>query len=170
MFRGAYLEGFALQLHVCLLNSSHDMQVVLGPHVYGPSVTGATTNIQGSGLWNRMTNSFGSKSLGGYCYNGVCHKFPVVLGEYGSSFAQQADVQLHIDLVAYMQNQGSASGGHANIQSWIYWSWNPSSADTGGLVDSQTWLNIQWYKLDKLTGSSPYAVDGLNLKPWYYGS
>ena len=144
------------------------MQVVLGPHVYGPSVTQTTTNIQGTGLWNRLTVSFGGKSLGGYCYQGVCNRFTVVLGEYGSTFTQQLDVALHIDLVAYMQNQGSAAGGHTNMPSWIFWAWNPSSSDTGGIVGTD-WLTIQWLKIDKLTGSNPSGVDGLNLKPWYYG-
>ncbi|DBA92448.1 TPA: hypothetical protein ACH3X1_002682 [Trebouxia sp. C0004] len=151
-----------------IMTSPYLRQVVLGPHVYGPSVTQTTANIQGTGLWNRLTVSFGGKSLGGYCYQGVCNRFTVVLGEYGSTFTQQNDVALHIDLVAYMQNQGSAAGGHTNMPSWIFWAWNPSSSDTGGVVGAD-WLSIQWLKIDKLTGSSPNGVDGLNLKPWYYG-
>ncbi len=144
------------------------MQVILGPHVYGPSVTGTTANIVGTGLWNRLTISFGGKTLAGYCFQGVCNRFTVMLGEYGSTFTQQNDVALHTDLVAYMQNQGGAAGGHTNMVSWIFWAWNPSSSDTGGIVATD-WLTVQWLKIDKLVGSNPNAVDGLNLKPWYYG-
>ena len=142
--------------------------MVLGPHVYGPSVTGVHTRISGSDLWDRLTVSFGSKTTTGYCYNG-CKRFPVVIGEYGSSFKNQGDLQLHTDLAAYMHNQGSAASGHTNINSWIFWAWNPSSSDTGGIVASN-WLDIQWNKIDKLVGSNPSATDGFNLKPWFYGS
>lgn len=65
-------------------------------------------------------------------------------------------------MTAYLHNTGeSATGDHNAVVSWIFWSWNPSSSDTGGLVGTN-WLSVQWNKVDKL-------VDGLNLKPWYYG-
>ena len=147
--------------------------MVLAPHVYGPSVTMVTTRISGADLWNRLTLSFGSKTTIGFCSGGrsTCtdgKQFPVVLGEYGSSFKNDMDLQLHKDLVAYMHNQGASAGGHTNINSWIFWAWNPSSSDTGGLV-AANWRDIQWNKLDYLTGSNPSLADGLNLKPWFYG-
>ena len=147
---------------------SSSLQVVLAPHVYGPSVTLVTTRISGDDLWNRMTLSFGSKTTTGFCSGGTCKQFPVVLGEYGTSFKNDLDLQLHKDLVAYMHNQGASAGGHTNINSWIFWAWNPSSSDTGGLV-AGNWLDIQWNKVDYLTGSNPSSPDGLNLKPWFYG-
>lgn len=74
----------------------------------------------------------------------------------------QQDLDLHTDMTAYLHNIGaSATGDHNPITSWIFWSWNPSSSDTGGLVGTD-WLTVQWNKVDKL-------VTGLNLKPWYYG-
>lgn len=127
-----------------------------------------TTRISGPELWNRMTLSFGSKTTTGYCSGGTCKRFPVVLGEYGTSFKNDLDLQLHRDLVAYMHNQGDAGQGHTSINSWIFWAWNPSSSDTGGLVASN-WLDIQWNKVDYLTGSNPSSNDGLNLKAWFYG-
>ncbi|KAL3148715.1 hypothetical protein ABBQ38_014128 [Trebouxia sp. C0009 RCD-2024] len=132
-----------------LMATSYVNQVVLGPHVYGPSVTMVTSRISGAGLWNRMTVSFGSKTVTGYCSGGN-------------------SLWSLVNLVAYMHNQGAAAGGHTNINSWIFWAWNPSSSDTGGLVASN-WLNIQWNKVDKLVGSNPSAPDGMNLKPWFYG-
>lgn len=145
------------------------MQVILAPHVYGPSVTNVYTRISGTDLWSRLTQSFGSKTTTGFCWKGVCKQFAVALGEYGSSFGNAGDLQLHTDLVAYMQNQGGAAGGHTNINSWIFWAWNPSSSDTGGIVAKSDWLTVQWNKIDKLVGSNPNAVDGMNLKPWFYG-
>ena len=141
------------------------LQVILGPHVYGPSVT-QVQNGPNSGwaLWSRLSLSFGTKSKAGYCdpNTNQCNQFAVCLGEYGSSFTNQGDLDLHRDMTAYLHNTGeSATGDHNPITSWIFWSWNPSSSDTGGLVGTN-WLTVQWNKIDKL-------VDGLNLKPWYYG-
>ncbi|GAX78958.1 hypothetical protein CEUSTIGMA_g6398.t1 [Chlamydomonas eustigma] len=63
------------------------LQVVISPHVYGPTVTFATTNYFGSGLWNRLTKSFGYLTTSGYTFNGITKRFAVVIGETGSNFA-----------------------------------------------------------------------------------
>ena len=51
--------------------------------------------------------------------------------------------------------------------------WNANSGDTGGLVDD-TWLNIEWAKVDLLSEvPNPEAADndqapgGFGLVPWY---
>ncbi len=41
------------------------VQIVLGPHVYGPSVTGAIYGYNGYWLWWRMSRSFGRKTTQG---------------------------------------------------------------------------------------------------------
>lgn len=130
----------------------------------GPSVTQSSSGYSGQDLWSRLNKSFGNKAKSGYGGN----KFAVCIGEYGSSFSLAQDLQLHTDLVAYMHGKDGLASGHTPIVSWIFWAWNPSSSDTGGLV-AQDWLTINWNKVDKLTGSSPSANDGLNLKPWFYG-
>ena len=122
-------------------------------------------NYQGTALWSRLNQSFGNKALAGYGGN----RFAICLGEYGSSFSLQADLDLHTSLVAYMHGLDSYSSGHTPVVSWIFWAWNPTSSDTGGLVASD-WLTINFNKVDKLVGSSPSATDGMNLKPWYYGN
>ena len=95
------------------------VQVVLGPHVYGPSVTGVTSKITGKELWDRLNDSFGRKALNGYCFENVCNRFAVVLGEYGSSFTQNAgDVALHNDLALWLNYQGAAAYGHTKVVSW----------------------------------------------------
>ena len=143
---------------------------MLSPHVYGPSVTGTTSNTLGTDLWNRLTASFGAKSLSGVSYNGVTKRFAVAIGEFGSLFTQavQGDVDMYADLAAYMHNQGSAAGGHTNINSWIFWCWNPTSVDTGGLV-ADNWLDVNWNKVDVLVGNRT-ANTGFNLTPWFYGA
>ena len=52
--------------------------------------------------------------------------------------------------------------------------WNANSGDTGGLVDN-SWLNIQWPKIDFLTmtpnkysSSNAVAPGGWGLAPWYF--
>lgn len=111
-----------------------------------------------------MSLSFGTKGKAGYCdpNTGKCNQFALCLGEYGSSFAKQGDKDLHTDMTAYMHNTGASAGDHNPIVSWIFWSWNPSSSDTGGVVGPD-WLTVQWGKIDAM-------VSGLDLKPWFYGS
>ena len=84
----------------------------------------------------------------GYCFEGSCHRFPIIVGETGSLFETQADVdsmygelcerlecaastavhdaQPHTpgfaaDIMEYMHNVGAASDGqHNRIGSWMW--------------------------------------------------
>ena len=144
-----------------LLTKPYVNQVVISPHVYPPSVTGATQDYTGSGLYNRLTTSFGYLTQPGYC-NGSCKTFPVAIGEFGSLFTDANDVQSMQDFAKYLNNTGAAvDGKHHAIKNWFYWSWNPNSSDTGGLV-GDNWLDIQWKKIDYLAT--------IGLKPWYTGT
>lgn len=135
-------------------------QVVISPHVYPPSVTYASSNYSGTGLWNRLTNSFGYLTQKGYCYNGTCKAFPVALGEFGSYFTDSRDLQSMPDIASYLNNSGGAADGkHHAIGNWFYWAWNADSGDTGGLV-ANNWLDIEWQKIDYLST--------LALTPWYF--
>ena len=69
-------------------------QVVISPLVYGPSVSLATENISGPGLWNHLSASFGYLTKTGYTHNGVTKRFAVVIGETGSNFTTAADLQV----------------------------------------------------------------------------
>ena len=62
--------GFLIWAASCLAPSSQTaltsaVQIVLGPHVYGPSVTGAIYGFNGYWLWWRMSRSFGRKTTTG---------------------------------------------------------------------------------------------------------
>ena len=140
------------------------MQVVLGPHVYGPSVTGASSGYSGTDLTDRLTKSFGSKTVTGY----QGHRFAVIIGEFGSFFDSRTpkDFDMYRTLVAYMRN---ADSSHNAVASWVFWDWNPNSGDTGGIVHDD-WLTVNWGKIDLLAGTDNASyTDGLNLKPWFFG-
>lgn len=143
-----------------LLNKPYLNQVVISPHVYPPSITGQSSNYVGTGLWNRMTESFGYLTKQGFCIgSGQCKVFPVAIGEFGSKFTDSRDLQSMPDIASYLNNAAAAADGkHTAIPNWFYWDWNPNSGDTGGLVGDD-WLTIQWQKIEYLTT--------IGLKPWY---
>jgi endoglucanase len=60
---------------------------------------------------------------------------PVLIGEFGSTLQDPKDSQWMKALVQYM-------GTGANGMSFTYWSWNPDSGDTGGIVGDD-WVTVQ---------------------------
>jgi endoglucanase len=64
---------------------------------------------------------------------------PVLLGEFGSRLDDTSDQQWYSAMINYL---GSTSANGANDFSWTFWSWNPDSGDTGGiLADDWTTVN-----------------------------
>jgi endoglucanase len=60
---------------------------------------------------------------------------PVLVGEFGSTLRDPRDVQWLTTLVDYLDDNGI---------SFTYWSWNPNSGDTGGIVgDDWSTVNTQ---------------------------
>ncbi|MBA3237641.1 MAG: cellulase family glycosylhydrolase [Parachlamydiaceae bacterium] len=138
-----------------LLHKPYVNQVVISPHVYPPSVTYATKDYVGKGLWNRLSSSFGYLSKEGY----EGKKFPIAIGEFGSHFTDKTDLQSMKDMADYFKLAGTANdGNHEFMANWFYWSWNANSGDTGGIV-ADNWIDIQWKKIDYLTQ--------IGLRPWY---
>ncbi len=46
------------------------------------------------------------------------------------------------DMGAYMHNEGAAADGrHTQMQNLCWWSWNPNSWDTGGIMEDD-WLTV----------------------------
>lgn len=133
-------------------------QVVISPHVYPPSVTHANSDYSGSGLYTRLSESFGYLTQSGYC-NDSCKTFPVAIGEFGSRFIESDDLVSMQDIAKYLNNsQDALDGKHRSIPNWFYWSWNPNSSDTGGLV-ADNWQDVEWKKIDYLAT--------IGLVPWY---
>ena len=71
-------------------------------------------NYQGTGLWQRMYDSFGNLNINGY----KGHKFPVVLGETGSKFVAAGDLQSMADISAWVAGKPNTGTAHnpANVR------------------------------------------------------
>ena len=76
---------------------------------------------------------------------GYLHKAntaPVLVGEFGTKLETTSDHQWLTALASYLG--AGAEGIH-----WTYWSWNPNSADTGGILKDD-WQTINQAKQDML--------------------
>ena len=79
---------------------------------------------------------------------------PVILGEFGSKLATTSDQQWFDKMTAYLGGDLDGNGtndlgaGQQGI-SWTYWSWNPNSGDTGGIL-ADDWRTVQQNKVTKL--------------------
>jgi hypothetical protein len=83
------------------------LQVVIAPHIYPPSISKATSNYAGSGLFNRLSLSFGTLNKAGYCLaDGTCHQFAVCIGETGTAFTNALDTPAMTDFASYLTNTG----------------------------------------------------------------
>ncbi len=66
---------------------------------------------------------------------------PVLIGEFGSKLETASDRQWADKLVQYLAGDLDGNGtndlsaGQQGV-SWTYWSWNPNSTDTGGILSS----------------------------------
>ena len=67
---------------------------------------------------------------------------PVWVGEFGSRLQTQADQQWFNALISYL-------GRGVNGYNWTFWSWNPDSNDTGGILQDD-WLTVNQQKQNSL--------------------
>ncbi|MFC0406927.1 DUF4214 domain-containing protein [Roseomonas elaeocarpi] len=79
---------------------------------------------------------------------------PVLLGEFGSKLSDPKDLAWLDALTATLQgdfnNDGTVdAGAPAAGLSWAWWSWNPNSGDTGGILQDD-WTTPVQAKLDAL--------------------
>jgi endoglucanase len=72
---------------------------------------------------------------------------PVLVGEFGSTLADPKDA---VWLTKLMQYMGTGTSG----MSFTYWSWNPDSGDTGGIVQDD-WVTVNQNKQNIL---QPYLI------------
>lgn len=66
---------------------------------------------------------------------------PIWVGEFGTKLQTQADTQWIDALTSYISSKGL---------SFAYWSWNPNSGDTGGVLKDD-WQSVNTDKMAKLT-------------------
>ncbi|MFG2041400.1 cellulase family glycosylhydrolase [Dactylosporangium sp. NPDC048998] len=72
---------------------------------------------------------------------------PILVGEFGSTLANPLDTQWMTKLMSYM-------GTGVNGMSFTYWSWNPDSGDTGGIVGDD-WNTVNQAKMNII---GPYLI------------
>lgn len=88
---------------------------------------------------------------------------PVYLGEFGTKLATTKDAQWLDALTAYLggdfDNNGTSdiAAGTKGI-SWTYWSWNPNSGDTGGILKDD-WISVNENKMVYLTPITDDLID-----------
>jgi endoglucanase len=74
---------------------------------------------------------------------------PVLLGEFGSRLATTSDRQWFSTMVSYLKHAGNG---------WTFWSWNPNSGDTGGILNDD-WTTVIPAKVQPLqTIETPIGV------------
>jgi chitinase len=87
---------------------------------------------------------------------------PILVGEFGSKLEDPKDLPWLQTLLAYMSGDFDANGTNDLAEgefgmSWMWWSWNPNSGDTGGIL-ADDWLTPIQAKLDLL---APHMGDSL---------
>ena len=133
---GGNLQGAAtypVQLNVPnrLVYSVHDYPATVSPHSWF-NAPNYPHNLPG--LWD---------SHWGYIYKqGIA---PVWIGEFGTRLKSNSDKQWLAQLVSYL-------GRGARGLNWTFWSWNPDSGDTGGI------LNDDWRTINQAKQSSLSAI------------
>jgi endoglucanase len=93
-------------------------RLVYSPHVYGPSVAGQTY-FNEPRFPNNMPNIW--ELHFGY----LREDHPLAVGEFGGRYVGRDQVWQDA-FVNYMKTKG--------IKNWFYWSLNPNSGDTGGIL------------------------------------
>jgi hypothetical protein len=83
---------------------------------------GWQTNVNGSELWSMLNASFAWIPTQGYTTQaGLLAKFPVVVGEFGSSLVDASEQAFLRDFALFANNLGTAAQPpHANITSWTW--------------------------------------------------
>lgn len=126
-----------------VLKKPYVNNVIVSPHLYGPTISKDNEFYKGNALWNRLNNSFGELFQRGYCHQGKCKKFMVILGEFGSFFTDQRDIDYYNDMASWFNKHMGAN------KNWIFWCYNENSGDTGGIV-GKNWYDFDWGKLEWL--------------------
>lgn len=125
-------------------------KVVYSPHEYGNSIYPQSW-FSDPNYPNNMADHF--EKFWGYIYEQ--NIAPVLVGEFGSKLQDPKDMPYLQELLAYMAGDLDTNGtidipaGDEGI-SYTWWSWNPNSGDTGGIL-ADDWTTPIQAKIDLLT-------------------
>ena len=125
-------------------------KLVYSPHDYPHSVW-AQPWFEGNNFAAGLPAKF--DQMWGYIYKeGIA---PVYVGEFGTGLTDPKDAPWLEAITSYMggdfNNDGTSDLAGANKGiSWTFWSWNPNSGDTGGILGND-WNSVNQAKLDYLT-------------------
>ena len=114
-------------------------KVVYSPHDY-PSSVYPQSWFSASDYPDNLTSVWDQQW--GYIYQSGAA--PILVGEYGSELQTTSDQQWISKLVPYMNT--AIGGTDAQGISWAYWDWNPTSSDTGGILEDD-WTTVDPAKL-----------------------
>jgi len=118
------------------INLSVANRVVYSPHDYPSSVSGQPW-FNEANYPNNLATIWDS-NWGYIQKNNIA---PVMLGEFGTKLTTASDQQWLDTLIGYL--------GENNIN-WTYWSFNPNSGDTGGILNDD-WTTVNQDKMNRLT-------------------
>lgn len=112
-------------------------RLVLSPHVYGPDVYNQT-------YFNDPNFPNNLPAIWDLHFGQFSPQYAVVIGEFGGKYGHGGDPR---DVV--WQNKIVDYLIQKNMRSSFYWSWNPNSTDTGGILQND-WQTVWQDKVDLL--------------------
>jgi len=120
-------------------------KLVYSPHVYGPDVYNQPY-FNDPNFPNNMPEIWYKH----FAYVKIDLKKPVVIGEFGGKFGEgnPKDKIWQEAIIDYMIKN--------NFCDFFYWSWNPNSGDTGGILKDD-WESINWEKYKNLKRLMDYC-------------
>ena len=84
----------------------------MAPHLYGPSITHMTSRYSGQALIDTINLSVGYLNKQGYCYQGKCTTWPIIVGETGCSLQDPGDTQFYTTLQQYPSDRRRQAQRH----------------------------------------------------------
>lgn len=114
-------------------------KLILSPHVYGPDVS-IQAEFNDSNFPNNLSAWWQTKF--GFA---VDSGYTITIGEFGGQYGRKETKERAVfdKLTEFMKTK--------RLCNWFYWSWNPNSGDTGGILGDggqDDWINI---RKDKMT-------------------
>ncbi|MBS7790189.1 cellulase family glycosylhydrolase [Roseococcus sp. SDR] len=121
-------------------------KLVYSPHDY-PYTVYPNPWLDGPGFKDNLPNVF--REHWGFIYEeGIA---PIFVGEFGTELTDPRDAAWLDEIVKYMNGDFDTDGvvdiaAGQEAMSFAYWSWNPNSSFTGGILQDD-WTNVHQHKL-----------------------